>query len=363
MIRRRSAAAARGGAQARRMRRLAAAMPDQRDRRRVRHADVRAGHGPLIGYRLRAQGRQRPGSAAARSVDEARGRPRRPQSGAALASQATYSRLENAPRKVEAARSTDALVDQFGATVKPGNEEIVDIDDNVLRGARRPAELAFWNAHQDERGFATMHINHVGSGTSVCAIQRPARTPKRTEVRTVVKHVTRRLKRHWPRTRSDLARRQPLRPRRGDGMVRGQWRGLQLRPARQQRAGCAWLRRPATTCASGTPSARRRSCAATRAWSTRRGAGAGTARDRAHRVLAAAGPEGAGILPAEVDIRYVATSLEGSPEHLYENVDCQRGQMENLIKLRKAQLASDRMSCPARPPTRCGSCGTRPRSG
>ena len=47
----------------------------------------------------------------------------------------------------------------------------------------------------------------------------------------------------------------------------------------------------------------------------------------------------------EVDIRYVVTSLKGSAQHLYEDVYCQRGQMENLIKLHKAQLASDRMSC------------------
>ena len=47
----------------------------------------------------------------------------------------------------------------------------------------------------------------------------------------------------------------------------------------------------------------------------------------------------------EVDIRYVVTSLKGSAQRLYENVYCQRGQMENLIKLHKAQLASDRMSC------------------
>ena len=47
----------------------------------------------------------------------------------------------------------------------------------------------------------------------------------------------------------------------------------------------------------------------------------------------------------EVDIRYIVTSLKGSAQHLYENVYCQRGQMENLIKLHKAQLASDRMSC------------------
>jgi Transposase DDE domain group 1 len=47
----------------------------------------------------------------------------------------------------------------------------------------------------------------------------------------------------------------------------------------------------------------------------------------------------------EVDIRYVVASLKGSAEHLYEDVYCQRGQMENLIKLHKAQMASDRMSC------------------
>src|SRR6202047_4987099 len=47
----------------------------------------------------------------------------------------------------------------------------------------------------------------------------------------------------------------------------------------------------------------------------------------------------------EVDIRYVVTSLKGPAEYLYEDVYCGRGQMENLIKLHKAQLASDRMSC------------------
>ena len=47
----------------------------------------------------------------------------------------------------------------------------------------------------------------------------------------------------------------------------------------------------------------------------------------------------------EVDVRFVVTSLKGAAQHLYENIYCQRGQMENLIKLHKAQLASDRMSC------------------
>src|SRR4029453_2358103 len=97
-------------------------------------------------------------------------------------------------------RLSAALVDQFGATVKPGRQEILDIDDTFC-AAHGGQQLAFWNAHPDERGFATMHIHHVASGTPVAAILRPARTPKGTEVCTVIKHVTKRLRRHWPNTR------------------------------------------------------------------------------------------------------------------------------------------------------------------
>ena len=45
------------------------------------------------------------------------------------------------------------------------------------------------------------------------------------------------------------------------------------------------------------------------------------------------------------DARYIVTSLEGDPRRLYEDVYCARGQAENLIKLHKGQLASDRTSC------------------
>jgi hypothetical protein len=43
---------------------------------------------------------------------------------------------------------------------------------------------------------------------------------------------------------------------------------------------------------------------------------------------------------------------DGSAEHIYETLYCARGQAENLIKLHKAQLASDRtqLSQPARQP-------------
>ena len=45
------------------------------------------------------------------------------------------------------------------------------------------------------------------------------------------------------------------------------------------------------------------------------------------------------------DARYIVTTLTGEAQHLYENVYCQRGQAENLIKMHKVQMASDRTSC------------------
>jgi hypothetical protein len=47
-----------------------------------------------------------------------------------------------------------------------------------------------------------------------------------------------------------------------------------------------------------------------------------------------------------LDIRYVVTNIgRGSAQWLYESLYCARGQAENLIKLHKTQLASDRTSC------------------
>ena len=47
-----------------------------------------------------------------------------------------------------------------------------------------------------------------------------------------------------------------------------------------------------------------------------------------------------------LDIRYVVTSfMHGTAEWLYDSLYCARGQAENLIKLHKSQLSSDRTSC------------------
>ncbi len=159
------------------------------------------------------------------------------ESGAPLASQSTISRLENAPSKTEAALSA-ALLDQLGTTVKPGKLEVLDIDDTFC-AAHGGQQLAFWNAHHDERGFASMHIYHVASGTPVAAILRPARTPKGSEVRTVIRHVTKRERRHWPKTRIVW---------RGDSQKTTMPTTFSASPAMLR--STPWWRRPLSICAS-----------------------------------------------------------------------------------------------------------------
>jgi hypothetical protein len=323
-------------------RRLADAMPDRRDASRILHdmfemvmarvSAIACGHKDAI------------------DLDRLRHDPlmklavgRCPDSGAALASQSTISRLENAPSKTEAARLAVALLDQFGTTVTPGKQAILDIDDTFC-AAHGGQQLAFWNAHHDERGFASMHIYHVASGTPVATILRPARTPKGTEVRTVIKHVTKRLRQHWPNTRivwrgdSHYGRVEAMEWAEDDGadyifglpgnapldaLVAEIADNLRFHHAKSSQTK---LRTYASFNYQAGSWKRPRKVVARLECSLQPDAGETGMRQ-------------------EVDIRYVVTSLKGSAQHLYENAYCQRGQMENLIKLHKAQLASDRMSC------------------
>jgi len=267
-----------------------------------------------------------------------------PQSGSPLASQSTISRLENAPRKVEAARLAGALVDQFCAWVKPRKQEILDIDDTFC-AAHGGQQLAFWNAHENERGFSPMHIYHVASGTPVVAILRAARTPAGTEVRTVVKHVTRRIRTHWPKTRliwrgdSHYGREEAMEwlENNGGDYIFG-FPGNSVLDALI--AETADYLRIAHACGSKD----KLRCYTSveyqaRSWSHPRRVIA--------RLEVSLQPDRnePGYMRQEIDIRYAVTSLAGDPRRLYEDVYCKRGQMENLIKLHKAQLASDRTSC------------------
>jgi hypothetical protein len=327
-------------------RRIAAAMPDRRDPDRILHEMFE-----MVAARSMAIAA---GYEDAIDHDRVRHDPlmkaavgRHPETGAPLASQSTISRLENEPSKTEAARLSVALLDQFGTTVKPGRIEILDIDDTFCT-AHGGQQLAFWNAHHDERGFASMHIYHVASGAPVAAILRPARTPKGTEVCTVIKHVTQRLRKHWPNTR--IVWRGDSHYGRVEAMEWAENNGADYIFGLQGNTVLDAIVAKTADNLRFHHALSRQAKLRTYASFTYQASSWKRPRKVVARLECSLQPDdGDGItttgMRQEVDIRYVVTSLKGSAQYLYEEVYCQRGQMENLIKLHKAQLASDRMSC------------------
>ena len=259
---------------------------------------------------------------------------RAPESGDPLCSQPTMSRLENAPSRIEIARMMTAMVDQFCDSYRRAPSSItLDIDDtvDVVHGQQ---QLSLFNAHYDARCFLPIHIYEAGSGKPVAMILREGKTPSGAEVRTVLKHVIGRIRRHWPnvhimvRGDSHYGRQEAMEwcETHGVDYVFG-FAGNDVLQALTQRAADAVAVQRAL---SGED--KRRGFKAFRygakSW------------DKERRFVARieATPKG-------LDVRYVVTSLKTGARHLYETLYCARGNAENLIKLHKSQLASDRTSC------------------
>ena len=328
-------------------RRLAEAMPDRRDPDRVRHAMFE-----MVMARVSAIAC---GYEDAIDLDRLRHDPlmkvavgRCPQTGAPLASQSTISRLENAPSRTEAGRLSAALLDQFGATVKPGKVEVLDIDDTFC-AAHGGQQLAFWNAHYDERGFAA--DAHLSCGERRAGGDDPARRRHPQGQRGAHRHQAS-DQAHAPSLAEDpdrLARRQPLWPGGGDGLGGGErcrttFLALPAMPCSTRLAGrsrsiCAFIMpmRAAQSCApmcqlpvsgqaAGTAAQGRGTASSARCSRSLERPTSPGARYPLRRHLAARARRG---IFTRMSIAHAA-------------------RLENLIKLHKAQLASDRTSCHSR---------------
>lgn len=321
--------------------RLAGAMRDKRDPTRIEHAMTE-----LIKTRALAICC---GYEDANDLDQLRHDPllklavgRAPETGEALCSQSTMSRLENAPTRIEAVRLTAALADQFCASFKvPPAKITLDIDDTVdeVHGLQ---QLSFWNAHYDCRCFLPVHVYHVESGKPVVVILREGKTPGGVEVKTIIKHLVKRIRSHWPKTRinfrgdSHYGRAEAMQwaEDNGVGYIFGLAGNTALDAIVAETADHLRFRH-----ALGDQDK-------LRTWESFEYRAKSWPRPRrvVARLEVSMQPADDG-LRQEVDIRYVVTSLPGTAWHLYENVYCARGQAENLIKLHKRQLASDRTSC------------------
>lgn len=259
---------------------------------------------------------------------------RAPESGEALCSQPTMSRLENAPSKLEIARLMGAMVDQFCASYGRAPASIIlDIDDtfDAVHGRQ---QLSLFNAHYDERCFLPVHIYEGTSGKPVAVILRGGKTPGGIEVRTILKHVIARIRAHWPKV--DILVRGDSHYGRPEAMAWCEANGVSYIFGLGGNDVLAGMVRPAADalCVERAE----RGAEKRRTWTMLRYGAKSWKTPR--RVVARIEATVLGL-----DVRYVVTSLKGSAKHLYETLYCGRGQAENFIKLHKAQLASDRTSC------------------
>jgi hypothetical protein len=260
---------------------------------------------------------------------------RLPDSGTDLCSQPTVSRWENAPTLREVIRMTYAMIDTDCASYKwPPRAVTLDVDDtlDVVHGHQ---QLSLFNAHYDERCFLPIHVYDTATSRPVAVLLRTGTTPSGVEIRGHLRRMMRRIRNHWPNTRLTI---------RGDGhygrpevMAWCEANGLDYIFGL---AGNAVLDRLVEPVADDVRVRRAQTQAPVvrRYCETRYGARSW----RCERRVAArieATTQG-------LDIRYVVTNITaGNPQWLYDSLYCARGQAENLIKLHKTQLASDRTSC------------------
>ena len=259
---------------------------------------------------------------------------RLPESGAALCSQPTISRLENLPGRGALIRMMAAMIGLFcDSFVTVPRRIVLDIDDTEDR-VHGGQQLALFNAYHDSRCFQPIHIYEAITGKPVAVILLPGKTPGGAEVALVLRHVVRAIRARWPRV--DIVVRGDshyARPQAMDwleqnrvGYIFGLATNAVLRARVADLAEDAALVR-----LDGSDDKVRRFAAftyAAKSWKHQRHVVA--------RVEASA---------QGTDSRFIVTNLKGTPRALYEKLYCARGQMENLIKAHKLHLASDRTSC------------------
>ena len=260
---------------------------------------------------------------------------RLPDSGDDLCSQPTVSRWENAPTLREVVRMTYAMVDLYCSSyARPPAAVTLDIDDtcDVVHGNQ---QLSLFHAHYNERCFLPIHVYDTATSRPVAILLRPGKTPTGDEIRSHLRRLVRRIRQHWPDTR--LTIRGDSHYGRPEVMAWCEAHGLDYIFGL---SGNAVLDRLVEPFADDVRVCRAEAqAAAVRRYSESRYGAKSWKCER--RVVARIEATTKGL-----DIRYVVTNLpKGTAEWLYDKVYCARGQAENLIKLHKTELASDRTSC------------------
>ena len=248
-----------------------------------------------------------------------------------LSSPPTLCRLENRVTHGDLVRMAEALVEQFIASHQtPPKELVLDFDatDDTVHGNQ---EGRFFHGYYDHYCFLPLYI--TCGQQLLAAYLRPSNIDGAKHSRAILKLLVRRFREVWPNVRiifrgdSGFCRRRMMR-----------WCDLNGVYYIIGLAKNAVLKRMAQPWTIPAEINHKRTGDKQRLFGTF-GYGAKTW-DRTRRVIVKAEHSDLGDNP-----RFVVTNLPGDEQQLYDDVYCQRGDMENRVKEQQLGLFADRTSC------------------
>ena len=262
-----------------------------------------------------------------------------------LASAPTFSRLEHSVDRKDLYRLTQALVAHFVASYpEPPAAIVLDLDhtDDPTHGQQ---ELAFYNRYYQSYGYLPLLIFEGLSGALVTACLRPGTRPTGAENAMILVRLLAALRHHWPRShilvRGDSHFATPeviavLAQRRRIDFVFGlAGNTVLLRHAEPVMQEARRLHQQRTSLARA-----HHACPPASSRLYAEFAYAAASWPQSWRVILKAEVMAAGDNP-----RFVVTSLAApTPQRVYEEIYCARGNCENNIKAVKCDLHSDRTS-------------------
>ena len=262
-----------------------------------------------------------------------------------LASAPTFSRLEHSIDRKDLYRLTHALVDHFIASYpEPPAAIVLDLDhsEDPTYGQQ---EFAFYNHHYRSYCYLPLFIFDGTSHALGTACLRPGKRPTGAENAMILVRLLSSLRRHWPRTHSLV---------RGDSHFATP-EVIEVVAHRRLTdfvfglAGNAVLLRQAAAVMQEARGLHQQRTARAQAHGEHPPASSRVYEEFAYAAASWSQPwrviVKAEVMAAGDNPRFVVTSLEApTPQQVYEELYCARGNCENDIKAVKCDLHSDRTS-------------------